>query len=267
MARDLMQRQRFEQKYRVGEERAHAIREFVRGYLEVDEYGVGKPNFAYPVHSLYLDSDDLATYWMTINGDKNRFKLRLRFYKDDPDSVVFFEIKRRVDNCILKQRGGVRRQAALWLLAGQLPEPEHLVSKDPRHLVALQRFCRLMEDLQARPKVHVAYLREAWMHHEDNSVRVTFDRQVCAEARPDASFVTEMKHPLMTFGKEVILELKYTDRYPDWFRQMVEHFGLTRCAAAKYCEGVEAIGTERLGSSLHRAGAALESTCDQVPAN
>ena len=95
MGTDKMQTSRFEQKYIITDEVALQVREFVRSYLELDENGVGKPNFSYPVHSLYLDNDELKTYWDTINGNKNRYKLRLRFYNNQPDSPVFFEIKRR----------------------------------------------------------------------------------------------------------------------------------------------------------------------------
>ena len=115
------------------------------------------------MHSLYLDSNDLKTYHQTINGTRNRFKLRLRFYDDRPETPIFFEIKRRVNNCILKQRGAVRRSAVNWLLAGHLPEPSHLISQDPKQLVALQRFSLLANDLDAKPKAHVAYVREAWV--------------------------------------------------------------------------------------------------------
>src|SRR5437867_6946366 len=108
---DKMQTSRFEQKYIIAEETALRIRDFVRAYLELDENGVGKPEFSYPVHSLYLDSDGLSTYWATINGNKNRYKLRLRFYSESPGAPIFFEIKQRMNNCIRKQRGGVRRDA------------------------------------------------------------------------------------------------------------------------------------------------------------
>ena len=65
------------------------VRDFVRSYLDVDEYGDGQPDFSYPVHSLYLDSDLLTIYWGTINGDKNRYKLRLRFYNDHRPHSAF----------------------------------------------------------------------------------------------------------------------------------------------------------------------------------
>ena len=79
MAQDRFQGSRFEQKYITTEETALQIRDYVRAHLELDEHAVGKPNFSYPVHSLYLDSHDLKLYWATINGDKNSFKMRLRF--------------------------------------------------------------------------------------------------------------------------------------------------------------------------------------------
>src|SRR5260370_41362724 len=125
--------QRFELKYLVHEAIASGIRDFVSSYLELDDYGVGRPNMSYLVHSLYLDSDDLDTFHASINGTKNRFKLRLRYYDYRTDTPVFFEIKTRVDNCILKQRCGVRRDAVPLLLAGQLPESEQLLSREPRH--------------------------------------------------------------------------------------------------------------------------------------
>lgn len=242
MAVDKMQQQRFEQKYLVTEETALRIRDFVRTHLDLDENGLGKLDLSYSVHSLYLDSATLETYWATVNGNKNRFKLRLRFYDNDPASPVFFEIKRRINNCTSKQRGGVRQCFVSLLLAGQMPEAGHLVSKEPRQLVALQGFCRLMENLQATPKLRISYLREAWVHPENNSVRVTMDRHVGAWPQMEAQFDPRMENPRRPFGQKVILEAKFTNRFPEWFREMVRIFGLTQGTAAKYCEGVAAVG-------------------------
>ena len=233
-----MQRQRFEQKYMLDEGQAIAVREFVSAHLELDENGVGKPDFSYPVHSLYLDSDHLTTFWSTINGDKNRYKLRLRFYNDHPDSPVFFEIKRRMNNCILKQRGGVRKEAVPWLLRGQLPDPKYLIRADGKSLSAIQNFVNIAERLHARPQAHIAYMREAYVNPVSDNVRVTMDRKVRAEPRTEPIFTTAMANPSQPFGDRVILELKFTDRFPDWCRTLVERFDLMQCGAAKYCEGL-----------------------------
>ncbi|MBI4657737.1 MAG: polyphosphate polymerase domain-containing protein [Verrucomicrobia bacterium] len=249
MPDDRLQLQRFELKYIIKEEVALAAREFVRLYLEIDEYGATQPNLAYPIHSLYLDSDRLTTYWETINGNKNRFKLRLRFYENQPTAPVYFEIKRRVNDAILKQRGAVRREAVDWLLAGHLPAPSHLVSNDPRHLVALQRFSQFMNHIHARPKAHVSYLREAWISPHNNSVRVTMDRAVRCDPESTARLSQEMRNPILVFGQNVILELKFTGRFPDWFRELVRIYSLVQCSAAKYADGVALLGEQRLDTN------------------
>jgi VTC domain len=268
MADDKMQQQRFELKYIIREEVARAVRDFVGSYLDIDEFGATQPNLSYPVHSLYLDSNDLALYQATINGDKNRYKLRLRFYDNRPEAPVYFEIKRRMNNTISKQRGGVRREAVDWLIAGHLPEPAHLVSKDPRQLVALQRFCQLMHDIRARPKAHIAYLREAWISRHDNSVRVTLDRQVRCSAEPTTRLSTRMEHPVVVFGEDVVLELKFTNRFPDWFKDLVRVFGLMQCGAAKYVDGVTLFGIQRIRNAfvVEESGAVVTAAPLEAPA-
>jgi hypothetical protein len=189
----------------------------------------------------------LKFYWNTINGDKNRFKLRLRFYNDNPDTPIFFEIKRRMNNCILKKRGGVRRDAVDWLMRGHFPEPSHLVSNNPKQLMALEEFCQLMHEHMARPTVHIAYLREAYVPHDDNSARLTMDRMVQAEPEPVARLSTHMRNPVVVWGKEVVLELKFTNRFPDWFAELVRVFALRQCGAAKYVDGAALLGENRVG--------------------
>jgi SPX domain protein involved in polyphosphate accumulation len=240
-----LQQQRFELKYLVDEAITPALRDFVSSYLELDDFGAGRPNMSYPVHSVYLDSDDLQTYQAAVNGTRNRFKLRLRYYNDDPDAPVFFEVKARVDNCILKQRCGVRRDAVAILVGGQLPEPKHLLSREPRHLVALQHFNLLQMQLDARPKAHNQYLREAWVSPEVNSIRVTMDRNVRIEPYFTAKAVTEMTRPVQIFPEFTIVELKFTARYPKWFSELVQRFDLMQSSSAKYVEGVALLGEHR----------------------
>ena len=237
--------QRWELKYVIPESIALAVRQFVSSHLDLDDHGKGDPRLSYPIHSLYLDSDALTLYWHTINGNKNRFKLRLRFYDNKPGSPVFFEIKRRMNDAILKQRGGVRREAADYLLEGQLPRPEHLLSKSPKELVALQRFCQFLKEYRCKPKAHVFYQREAWISPHDNSLRVTLDRDVFISAEHTSRLIMEMDRPVNVFGKEVILELKFTGRFPNWLGELVRVFGLTRTTAAKYADGIALVGEQR----------------------
>lgn len=258
MADDKMQLQRWELKYVIPEETALGVRDFVRPYLELDEYGVGRPNLSYTIHNLYLDSDDLAIYWGTINGNKNRYKLRLRFYEDNPTAPIFFEIKRRMNEAILKQRGGVKRHAVESVLAGQLPGPDELVSGDGRQLVAVQNFVRLMNEDRAAPTAHVRYEREAWISPFDNSVRVTMDRHVMISPEFQMRFTAEMDGPTCVFGSWVILELKFSGRFPDWFKELVRVFGLRQGSASKYADGIANQGEQH----FYRSGPAFPGDYD-----
>ena len=238
MKQDRMQTSRFELKYIVDSDTALAIRDFVRSYLDLDENGVGHPDYAYPVHSIYLDSEKMTTYQETINGNKNRFKLRIRFYDDRETSPVFFELKRRMNNCIMKQRGTVKREAVQRLMDGFFPGAEDLFSKEAKHMVAVQNFVQTVQRLGATPKVHVAYRREAYVPHDDNSARLTLDRQIRSERQTMLRFSTKMENPIHIWGDAVVVELKFTNRFPEWFGELVRIFHLRQCGAAKYADGV-----------------------------
>lgn len=191
------------------------------------------------MNSLYLDSDDLYLYHSTINGDRNRYKLRVRFYQGCPDAPVFFEIKQRADNAILKQRCGVVRPAAGEILAGRIPDRRDLEGGgSPEAERALHAFCHHLNQIQARPVAQVFYQREAWLDDGNSRVRVTLDRQVQWSREPDFRLDGAMHDPVMVFGDQVVLELKFTGRFPSWMGELVRVFGLKQCSAAKYVDGL-----------------------------
>ena len=241
MPQDRMQLQRFEFKYLVDETTAHDLRAFVSVHLPFDEASVGRPNYSYRVNSIYLDSEKLYTFWDWVNANRNRFKLRMRFYDASPDTPVFLEIKRRVCGCILKQRCGIRKNAVSEVLAGQVPAPHEIVSQEPKQLVALETFVSMTNLLQAQPKALVTYLREAYVDPENGNVRVTLDRQVRIALCQSVGYDLDLRPYVQPFGDRIILELKFTNRFPDWFSDMVQQFGLSRSASAKYCEGIAAL--------------------------
>jgi hypothetical protein len=128
------------------------------------------------------------------------------------------------------------------LLAGYQPEPEQLFSQEPRHMLALQRFQYLQHQLAAVPRLHNNYLREAWVTPSGNSVRVTFDRNIRVEPYFGYHAVVPMVRPRRIYTDVIVLELKFTGRFPNWLREMADCFNLSRGTASKYCGGVEVLG-------------------------
>jgi len=49
----------------------------------------------------------------------------IRYYNDSPRTPVFFEIKRRMKDVILKQRCAIKRGGEEHVLAGHVPGPEY----------------------------------------------------------------------------------------------------------------------------------------------
>jgi SPX domain protein involved in polyphosphate accumulation len=230
---------RFELKYVVNEGYIPGIREFLRGYLELDEYA--RPELAnnYLIHSLYLDSPGLALCMATMHGHKNRFKLRIRFYDECPENPVFFEIKQRLNDIIHKERVMVRRDAVLRLLTHNWPEPSDLVRPDPDDFAKLTRFCSLRNVLEADGRVFVSYLREAYVSPFDDQIRVTFDHQLHASQYDGVLEILPINTWLQPPIEGVVLELKFCDRFPMWMHDLVQEFNLERTVMAKYVACVE----------------------------
>ena len=111
---------RYELKYLISEARGSRpwIR-YIRPFLEYDRYSKLQRGGMYPIVSLYLDSDDMQLCKETLTGLKNRFKLRIRSYTDEPEYPRFFEIKRRINRVILKSRARVTDEDVPILLKGR----------------------------------------------------------------------------------------------------------------------------------------------------
>jgi hypothetical protein len=57
-----------------------------------------------------------------------------------------------------------------------------------------------------------------------------------------------MHKPVHSFPGFVVLELKFTNRFPNWFRELVRMANAMQCGAAKYLSGVQLLGHDRLGA-------------------
>ena len=236
---NLLQRSRFELKYIISEPTAREVRHFARSHLMPDPFASPERGYSYNIYSVYLDSPGLSLMNQTLEGLRNRFKLRVRFYDDAPEHPVFFEIKRRVSDAIVKVRAKVRRDVAHRLMFAHQNWPDRSDLANPadeRGMSALFKFCELRDKMEARPQVLVCYNREAWCAPEDDSIRLTFDRGL-----EGAPYDAENTFRLIRSGewvrpqvKGVVLELKFTDRFPNWMRQMVQTFNLNRTSMAKY---------------------------------
>lgn len=229
---------RFEMKYLISEAKAIAIQRFVANYLPLDHYSKLQPGNSYPIVSLYLDSTDLQLCRESFDSILNRFKLRIRGYCDDPEYPKFVEIKRRSNFVIIKSRARLKTTDVPKLIAGQNVSPAR---NDPKDLDALNQFQLYMHSIKAKPIIRIRYLRKAYEGSSENRVRVTFDRQL-------AFNVTEYPEVILSgpgwqqsnvSKRGVVLEIKFTGRFPIWLSDMVGYFNLKSRSLSKYTTSVK----------------------------
>ena len=238
------QASRYELKYLITEQLANAIRAEVLMHLQSDENSIAGSR-GYRVQSLYLDSPRLRCYKDTLQGNKNRFKLRIRFYDNHDDSPVFLEIKRRVTDVIQKKRAAVSRKSAEKILRGHSPDPRMLLKDTPAERDGLSSFFLLKEKLGAAGRVYVDYFREAYQNGSDNNYRITFDRTICGSLYVPGSRLEMPDISKMSQIKAVVLEMKYVNRPSDWMVNIAKRFNLTPTSVPKYVECINALNLDK----------------------
>lgn len=234
--------QRFEAKYRIRESDAMAVRAHIQPFVAPDAHGQ-----EYPVTSTYLDSPDLNMYWSSAMGEERRQKLRIRTYAGGGGRECYFEVKRRFNQIVKKQRAVVRCEFVDALLDGAPIRPEMLVHPD-RDMENLYAFCDIRETLQATPRVVVRYQREAYVGLAEEPLRITFDTQLAGlpSSRFDPDAWAASPYWFEPPGMPMVLEVKFTDTFPIWVEDMIRRLGLLRTSFAKYVVCVDAMRAEGL---------------------
>ena len=223
---------RFEMKYLIDEIRAAGIVRYIRPFLQPDRYSKLQRGGMYPIVSLYLDSPELQLCRESLTGQKNRFKLRIRSYTDEPEYPRFFEIKRRINQVILKSRARVTDGDVPLLLKGRSLPPQGY-STDEK---ALNQFQLYVASIHAGPMVLIRYMRQAFEGTSEDRVRVTFDRELCYKVTHEPYVRlggSGWQHHALTTGY-TILEIKFTGRYPAWLTRLVRDFELEVTPVSKY---------------------------------
>jgi hypothetical protein len=239
-------------KYLITEAKAAAIDRYLRPFLEYDRYSKLQRGGMYPIVSLYCDSPDMQLCRETLTGQKNRFKLRIRSYTDEPEYPRFFEIKRRINRVILKSRARVMDEDVAPLLAGRQLPPRGYTTDE----AALDQFQLYTAAINAGPSVLIRYMRQAFESPSENRVRVTFDRNLCYK-------VTD--RPLVRLGGSgwlrntlteghAILEIKFTGTFPSWLSRMAALFELDARSVSKFSTSIEQACALRFCAPVIRNG-------------
>jgi hypothetical protein len=245
---------RYECKYLVDPALVPEIRHYLRPFVRPDEFAALCAGHRYPICSLYLDSQDLLLYQQTVSGEKDRFKLRVRTYSDDPASPAFLEVKSKRNSVVHKRRAGVDRDVARDLLADRFGDSRGLDAQARDDMDFFRHHARL---IGARPIARVKYVREAYQATGNEPVRITVDTDLMHAVTLHDALSHESGRWTRTPLDGVIIEIKFTERYPWWVQQFVRTFGLKQQAVPKYVLSLDHLLLEGRESALTVAGVTL----------
>jgi len=245
---------RYECKYLVDPIVIPEMRRFLNPFVEPDNFAALRKGYRYPICSLYLDSPDLALYQQTVAGEKDRFKLRVRTYSDDPSKPAYFEVKRKVNNIVHKRRAGLSRAQARAELERA---PVDLTGMPAAKRSDVEYFRHHLMLTEARPVVRVKYMREAYQARGNEPVRITIDSELSHAITLDSKLDHRSGHWTETPLEGQIVEVKFTERYPWWVQDFIRTFGMTQRAVPKYVLSIDHMILEGRETAMALAGITL----------
>lgn len=192
------------------------------------------------VRSIYLDTSNLLFYYEKIDGQEYRKKLRVRVYDQlHEDSIAFLEIKRKLEDTIVKERALIDWPEAYKLGNGANIKLARDKGETHAGRITRDRFIYLTKRLNLSPKALITYEREAFVDEENPDLRITFDLNVRSYYQPSFDQMFEERDLRSFTDPFFILEVKFSTVLPLWVREILRDYRLHQQSISKYCLGLE----------------------------
>lgn len=210
---------RYEMKYLVNDQQRDAILKAMEGKMSPDKHGRSL------ICNLYYDTPDYLLIRRSIEKPVFKEKLRLRSYgTPDEDSIVFMEIKRKYRDVVYKRRislmEGDVENFALWHNFG-----DSQIAKEINYFFSYYR------DL--KPRVYLAYDRQAFYLDEDDDFRLTIDDNIRYRHSNLTLQSDEGCELLLPPGLHLI-ELKTSKAIPLWLADTLTRDHIYKASISKY---------------------------------
>ncbi|WP_431770771.1 polyphosphate polymerase domain-containing protein [Streptococcus gallolyticus] len=201
----------------------HLIRQRIRNIMALDKHVKQE---SYTIRSLYFDD-----YWNSAYEDKQagvliRKKYRIRIY-NYTDQVIKLERKRKHGAYIYKEDAPLTKEEFYKILDGDYG----FLLKSP-HQLCREFYVECMANV-LRPRTIVDYEREPWTL-EAGTVRVTFDENIRAAVGSFDIFDANLPTLEVLEPEKLVLEVKYTEFYPDIIKEIIPADATEYTAVSKY---------------------------------
>ena len=200
------------------------LSEALSAVLETDEHQKG---LSYHIRSLYFDTSDDRFLCESLDGQRKRFKYRIRGYDTEKDKLKL-EKKVSLD--------GLKRKKFVWINENQA----RALSGDKVSVfegdALLTEIGCLKNTEGLSPKIVIDYDRTAFAEKFLN-IRVTLDTHITASADGRAFFSNARDGLPVLPGKKGILEVKFDTVLPAYLVSILRMEDLRQTSFSKYVNG------------------------------
>ncbi len=220
MPSDIYIFKRIEKKYLLSQEKADELKEKILHRLTPDKHGVST------ICSLYLDTPDNLLIRNSIDAKNYKEKLRLRSYgTPERNGRVFLEIKKKFQGVVYKRRVSLSLDEAMKYIFS-LEKP--IDSQIMREL----DYCMKIYN-HPKPKMLVAYKRNAYFSKESPDLRITFDSDIRYRTT-DLELDKGSEGIKILPENKLIMEIKTGGAMPLWLSQALDECDIFPTSFSKY---------------------------------
>ncbi len=238
---------RFEFKYIVKSHIAEKFLENLKGNMIADPHS---DKGGYHVNSIYLDTPDLYCYYSKIDGEKLRYKFRVRWYGEILEessldkNTLFVEIKNRNNDEIFKNRVKLPGKHLISIAENGYPLKNLCELVKDKELYQANIIQNIANSNNWLPMCVTSYYRRAYLWPYDMDVRVTIDNNLRAQSVRNILQVCKENGFQVLPPDLCVLEIKFNWAMPLWLLETCVETGLEMRRYSKYASCMEKLYPE-----------------------
>lgn len=235
---------RHEIKYILTAEQRRTVMRGIKDRMIPDPHGMST------IRNIYYDTPDYRLIRRSLEKPSYKEKIRLRSYgSPTEDTVVFLELKKKFDKVVYKRRVELKERDAEKYMAGELglEELKERIAEvsNPQIAKEIDYFKNYYKNL--KPMVYLSYDRCAYFSEEDESLRITFDKNIRWRGNDVRLTSEEGGEDLLAEG-ESLMEIKTATALPIWLVEVLNQAKARPASFSKYGKAYETIAEKTISS-------------------
>ncbi len=211
---------RYEKKYFLTPEQYTLFIEKIKPFVTEDDYP------QYTICNIYYDTDDYRLIRASIEKPVYKEKLRVRSYGvPSKDGRVFIELKKKYEGVVYKRR------------ITTVPAKADAFLKGIRTVGENDQICKEINYFRSfyniKPKVFIAYDRQAFKGKENGELRITFDKNMRYRLT-DLDLQAGDRGEKILDTDNILMEMKIPGACPLWLTKILSELKLNSTSFSKY---------------------------------